>query len=374
MQNVENTVQNPNAELNQDRTLADGMQNPENESHRIWYEQLLEKMRQRNSPRFIETLRVAELLSETNTLGVHRLIEVFGREFVSAKAEEAMNLFQEAKNRGPEAYIASKEGTAVATKKGQPRSLGGVFFYLMNQHAERLGVVWSGLNVPKPPNSILYTYRPQFPKVKVKKPPSSEAAPRNEQFDTETQTEKPVPITTVAKAANQGQSEPSEVKMAVVPSASVAPKTASIAQPSAQGSEKKANQPTEAVPTPPSNTVKPSRATLKVVGPIVGKPKPQPNGQVGIIELVLKSEMNQGLPKGLPNLGSTRVVVWCTEKQFNKIKKTVTPESRFIAEGEMAAAVGADLTPFVRLICMKLSTVEYDQALRNSAAQNQSVS
>jgi len=106
----------------------------------------------------------------------------------------------------------------------------------------------------------------------------------------------------------------------------------------------------------------------------VGKPKPQPNGQVGIIELVLKSEMNQGLPKGLPNLGSTRVVVWCTEKQFNKIKKTVTPESRFIAEGEMAAAVGADLTPFVRLICMKLSTVEYDQALRNSAAQNPSVS
>ncbi|MEI6047182.1 MAG: hypothetical protein WCS37_22800, partial [Chloroflexota bacterium] len=157
MQNVENTVQNPNAELNQDRTLADGMQNPENESHRIWYEQLLEKMRQRNSPRFIETLRVAELLSETNTLGVHRLIEVFGREFVSAKAEEAMNLFQEAKNRGPEAYIASKEGTAVATKKGQPRSLGGVFFYLMNQHAGWLGVVWSGLDVPKPPNSILYT-------------------------------------------------------------------------------------------------------------------------------------------------------------------------------------------------------------------------
>jgi hypothetical protein len=156
---------------------------------------------------------------------------------------------------------------------------------------------------------------------------------------------------------------------------SVAPRASSITQPPpTPSSEKKANPPIEAVSKPSTNVVKPARATLKVVGPLVGKPKPQPNGQVGVIELVIKSEMNVGLPKGLPHLGSTRIVVWCTDKQFNKIKSTVTPESRFAAEGEIAAAVGADLTPFVRLICLKLTTVEYDQALRSSQGPGQSVS
>jgi uncharacterized NAD-dependent epimerase/dehydratase family protein len=81
---------------------------------------------------------------------------------------------------------------------------------------------------------------------------------------------------------------------------------------------------------------------------------------------VIKSEMNPGLPKGLPNLGDTRIVVWCTEKQFGKISETLKLESRVIAEGEIAAAVGADLTAFVRLICLKLTTVENEQALRSS--------
>ena len=358
---MENTTQSQNLEVN-----PTGLRKKtELERDRKWYEKRLDKMRRINSPFFREALRVAELLSETNTLGVHRLIEIFGPELVATKAEEAVKLFQEAKNQGLEAYLDSKEGTAVATKKGQPRSQGGIFFYLMQRYAESLGLDWFGLNITRLQMDVFYNQRPKFkPKVKVTEALSPAAAPLD--------TEKPVPVTTVAKAANQVQSEPSGAKKAVVPSS--VPKTASITPQSAQGSEKKANSSTEAASKPSSNTVKPTRAALKVVGSLVSKPKPQPNGQVGIMELVLKSEMNPGLPKGLPNLGSTRIVVWCTEKQFNKIKNTITAESRIIAEGEMVAAIGTDLLPFVRLICLKLTTVEYEQSLRSSTEQNQSVS
>jgi hypothetical protein len=365
---VENTAQPSNTAVNQEGKTVGSWQHLEQEleRNRIWYEQRLEKMRQGNRPLFIEAVRIAELLSEPNTLGVHRLLEVFGPELVSAKAEEAITLFQKAKTQGPEVYQPSEEGTVVATKKGQPRTVGGIFFYLMHQHSDRLGLVWMGLNLPKVQWMFLKP-RPNS-KNKMKEPPAPAAVPP------ETSTEKPVPEKGVAQAANQGQSKTSVEKKALVQSSVPASKTPSITQPSAQGSEKKANQSTEAASKLSSNVTKPARATLKVVGPLVGKPKPQPNGQVGIIELVLKTEMNVGLPKGLPNLGSTRIVVWCTEKQFNKIKNTITAESRFIAEGEIAAAVGADLTPFVRLICLKLSTVEYDQALRSSTEQKQSVS
>jgi hypothetical protein len=108
---------------------------------------------------------------------------------------------------------------------------------------------------------------------------------------------------------------------------------------------------------------------VKVVGPLAAKPKHQPNGQLGLVELVIKAEMNPALPKGLPNLGATRIVVWCTEKQFNKIKNTITPESRFVIEGEPAVGVGADLKAFLRVICLRITTIELEQALRNVQAQ-----
>ena len=352
---MENTAQtpNPNVAVKPERKTAEEWEKLEQEleRNRIWYEQRLEKMRQDNSPLFREAVRLADLLWEPNTLGIHRLLEVFGPELICAKAEEAITIFQEAKTQGSEVYQPSEIGTVVATKKGQPRTMGGILFYLMHRHSDSLGLIWRSLNLPKV-QWMYFKHRPK-PKSKVKKP----SAPAS--FPLKTSTEKPV-----AQAANQGQSKSSVEKKALAPS--TAPKATNITQPTAQSSEKKATQPTEAVSTPSSNVAKPARATLKVVGTLVGKPKPQPNGQVGIMELVLKSEMNPGLPKGLPNLGSTRIVVWCTEKQFNKIKNTITAESRIIAEGEMVAAIGTDLLPFVRLICLKLTTVEYEQALRSN--------
>jgi hypothetical protein len=285
---------------------------------RLLYEQRVVELQRDSNPKFDDAVRIAELVEEPNILSFYRLIEIFGSEVVAEKAAQAWLLFQEAKTKGPEAYVKSENGTPVATKKGQPRTPGGVFFYLMRQHSDGLGLHWTGLHLPKLPGSIAHLR----PKLK---------------FNVATQTEE----------------TPAEK-----PSGTVPPKKAAAAAPTNA-------QPKAANPGKP----KPARANLKVVGPLVGKPKHQPNGQVGIVELVIKSEMNTALPKGLPNLGSTKIVVWCTEKQFNKIKNTITAESRFVIEGEPYATVGADLKAFLRVVCLKLTTIEIEQALRNVQEQ-----
>jgi hypothetical protein len=288
------------------------------------YEQRVVELQRDNNPNFNDAVRIAELVEEPNILSFYRLVEIFGRELVAEKAAEAWTLFQEAKNRGPEAYVKSVEGTVVATKKGQPRTPGGIFFYLMRQYSDSLGLHWSGFHLPKLPGPIAHLR----PKLKF-----NVATPTDE-----TQTEKPGDSAPVKKAS------------------------ATQAKPKADN-----NQPQGAATQ--SSKPKPARANLKVVGPLVGKPKHQPNNQVGLVELVIKVEMNTALPKGLPNLGTTRVVVWCTEKQFNKIKNTITQESRFVIEGEPAVgvSVGAkgDMQPFLRVICLKLTTIELEQALRS---------
>jgi hypothetical protein len=314
--------------LNANDTAQDPIEDEEKESNptdsspqglerlRLLYEQRVVELQRDSNPKFDDAVRIAELVEEPNILSFYRLIEIFGSELVAEKAAEAWLLFQEAKTRGPEAYVKSENGTAVATKKGQPRTPGGVFFFLMRQHSDGLGLHWTGLHLPKLPGSIAHLR----PKLKF-----NVATPTDE-----TPAEKP--------------------KEAVSPKKAAAAPT---------------NEPKVANPGKP----KPARANLKVVGPLVSKPKHQPNNQVGIVELVIKSEMNTALPKGLPNLGSTKIVVWCTEKQFNKIKNTITPESRFVIEGEPYATVGADLKAFLRVICLKLTTIEIEQALRNVQEQ-----
>ena len=113
--------------------------------------------------------------------------------------------------------------------------------------------------------------------------------------------------------------------------------------------------------------VKAGRAKVTVIGTIKGQPKLNPQNQAGLVELVIQTEMSQSLPKGLPNLGATKVVVWCSEKQYNKIKDDLTSQSRLIVEGEVGAAVGADFVPFIRVVCLRLTTVELDQARRASS-------
>ncbi len=280
---------------------------------RAQYQKRAEVLQQGRDSTFQEAQKIAELIEEPNVLSVRRLVEIFGRDLVADIAAQSWTIFQEARSRGAEAYAKSKEGTSIATKKGQPRTPGGVFFYLMREHSDSLGLRWAGLHLPELPGPVAIR-RPNF------KMPEERA---------EAQAKAALVFKTVAKPAPP----PPPVPVAA-----------------------------EAKPAAP----KPTSGTLKIVGTLSGKPKMRPNNQEGVVELVFKTTMKQGLPKGLPNLGSTRVVVWCTDKQYAKVKASITPQSRFIIEGEVAAAVGADLNPFIRVICMKLSTVELEQALRDN--------
>src|SRR5215203_2634384 len=64
------------------------------------------------------------------------------------------------------------------------------------------------------------------------------------------------------------------------------------------------------------------------------------------------------LPKGLPVLGPTPVVVWCTPKQWAKVREGLTGTTRLIAEGEAALAQDADGVPVLRLVCLSLRTLD----------------
>ncbi|MEI6043125.1 MAG: hypothetical protein WCS37_01920 [Chloroflexota bacterium] len=307
------------------------------------YEQRVAVLQRDTNSKFSEAVRIAELIEEPNILSVYQLVEIFGATLAAEKAAEAWTLFQEAKNRGSEAYVKSETGTAVATKKGQPRTPGGIFFYLMRQYSDSLGLHWSGLHLPKLPGPIAHLR----PKLKARALPSDQ--PNGQPTDQPSGTKQTATATPAAEklTTSQNKAAPASVKSAK-------------------------NPPQAAAAVAPKPKAKPARANLKVVGPLLNKPKHQPNNQVGIVELVIKAEMNTALPKGLPNLGNTRIVVWCTEKQFNKIKNTLTAESRFVIEGEPSAAVGADLQPFLRVICLKLTTIELEQALREAQSQSSS--
>lgn len=275
---------------------------------------------------------LAEKLDEPNVLALHRLMHLFGRELVASKAEQALAIFQEAQNRGPEAYQKSEEGTAVATKKGRARSRGGVFFFVLRQHAESLGLNFEALYLPQLTNF----YNPGQPaanKAKNPKPPATDAS------------------------ADRGKETPGQTEQ---PPVAASPELATTAPAVRPPPGKTAT--TEQPPRPAAD--KPARSKITVTGRLSGPPKLNPQGREGLVELVLETEMSQALPKGLPNLGATRTVVWCTQKQYNKVKDTLTPQSRLLIEGEPAPAVSSDFKPFLRVICLRLTTLELEQAQR----------
>jgi len=251
-----------------------------------------------------EILLMAERLGEPNVLALERLAEIFGLDFVVGQSQEAIRLRREAEERGPAALADTN--SAIATKKGQLRSRGGVFFFLMAQHSRELGLNWEGLRLPQLPGANFYN-----------KPRPQKAPPR-----------------------------PAEAHKEVPPAPAIVP--SSLPEPV----------------TLPITGPKPARAKVNLSGNIVGSPRLNPQGLEGLVELTFMSEMMPTLPKGLPNLGSTKIVVWCTQKQFSKIKDTLKPDSRLIVEGELSVGVAKDLSPFARVICTKLSTVELEQAQR----------
>ena len=299
------------------------------------------KVKAETNPHAAEAMRLAESLEESNVLAIYRLMQLFSSEKVVQKVEESLALYKKAKEEGPTAYEPSENGTPVATKKGLPRTPGGIFFFLMREYAMSMGLRFEALYLPQPPNG--YNNRPPQNRGDRTKRDKPQNQNRPDRGAPTAETAKPVPAKSIepAKAATP---KPEAPKAAATP----APKP----------------EPTKGTADAPPVVDKPSRAKITVIGRLIGAPKLKPQGLEGLLELVIETEMSQSLPKGLPNLGKSRVVIWCTQKQFDKIKSTLTPQSRLLIEGEPAPAVNADFKPFIKVICLKLSTLDLEQAQR----------
>jgi hypothetical protein len=278
--------------------------------------------------------KLAELLEESNASGIQRLVEIFGAELVGRKVEEALTLYNNAASKGIEAY--TEPDTAVATGKSKPRTCGGVFFFLMREHCSSLGLNWAGLRVSPAWYDQKGKKQPAILRGSVSTPKTNLSNDKTQSDDTSIQQvrgnrEKPV-------EANSSDDK----KLANVRNTS-----------SSKDKKESANS---ALP-------KPTRVKVTVIGSLSDIPKLNPQAREGLLELSFEAKMGSSLPKGLPNLGESRVVVWCTTKQFEKITQQVivTRETRFLIEGEPVPAVGADFSPFLRIICTRLTTLELEQ-------------
>jgi hypothetical protein len=294
-----------------------------------------------------EAARLAKLIEEPNVSSVQRLIEIFGVRFVTTKLEEALRLHAEAAANGEVAY--QEPATPVATSKSKPRTRGGVFFYLMREHCFNLGLDWNGLKI-SPPSWHEQKARKQSSKLTADTTQATQVNNDTSPVNTLEHPQGVQPTHTLQKRVSELPSQP-EVQNHNAASGEA---SANVSRDTFKGKAAL------------DNVSKPTHIKATIVGSILGSPKINPQGMEGLLELQFKAEMNNSLPKGLPNLGHSKVTVWCTKKQFDKVSQQtpITSLTRFIIEGEPVPAVSADFTPFLRIICTRLTTVELEQSRR----------
>jgi hypothetical protein len=127
---------------------------------KVNYRQSLDFYESTNDPLYRQAQQLCErLLGEPNVLGVRRFIELFGFELADQKATEAIILFKRAL-KGP--HKGLPPGTPVGTPEGNLRTCGGVFFFLMSQHARLQGRTIMSLELPWYPFEV--SNKPALPK------------------------------------------------------------------------------------------------------------------------------------------------------------------------------------------------------------------
>ena len=281
--------------------------------------------------------QLQELLEEENSFLLLRLTQMFGVELIEAKAQEALRLWQSARDEGASAYVAQPNGTRVAKTDGSPRSKGGVFFQVMREHCQSIGLNWYGVfpyqsqrkAVQQPSNGTATSAALQVPQTAAKP-----AAPKAD-----------------AGAGSSSPTAPPNTPPTAKP-------VSAVQQPNSAATPAKAPSGATDAPAKP----KPSRGKVTVTGTLAAAPKR--DAEKGLVELVFQIEMTPTLPKGLPNLGTSRVTVICTIRQFEKLAETttITPQTRFLVEGEPSPAVNRELQPFLKVVCLRLTTLDAEQA------------
>ena len=280
--------------------------------------------------------QLQELLEEENSFLLVRLTQMFGVALVEAKAQQAVTYWQEARDTGASAYLAQPNGTRVAKTDGTPRSKGGVFFQVMREHCQSIGLNWYGV----------FPYQSQRKAGQQSNGTATNAA---------SQAPQTAPKPTTPKAdVGEGRSSPT-----------APPNTPPVAKPVSTAQPSNSTPPAPKAPSGAADAPakpKPSRGKVTITGTLAAAPKR--DSEKGLVELAFGIEMSAGLPKGLPNLGTSRVTVICTVKQFEKLAETtpITPQTRFLVEGEPSPAINRELQPFLKVICLRLTTLEAEQA------------
>src|SRR3954447_1907759 len=126
---------------------------------------------------------VARQLDEANQWGIARLMEIFGVEFVGRIAASARERYDAAQALDHQAAEPGPNSAPVITSKGTPRTPGGVFFYLMREHANSLNLDWYGLHIPSPPREPTAGGTPQPQRAQQAPDASTEAgSPASQAF------------------------------------------------------------------------------------------------------------------------------------------------------------------------------------------------
>jgi hypothetical protein len=311
--------------------------------------------------RLDNTRKLTARLSEPNILAVYRLVEIFGLPVVEEKVERALTLHKEAQEQGEAAYKLKENpkatrpehrmvGTEVATAKGQPRTPGGIFFFIMRGYVIRLRLAWEDLRVPWLPDL--------------------DETMQTTATGTEGQTDAPG-LDKVSKGNDRVKPGGPGESGSKFGSSKIPDPT--INQPGTITAGSAATKPLSASSSVPGEQqIKPSRG--KVV--ITGSPRPDsqlkvaPQGLAGVLELLFEIEPGANPAKGLPVLEKTLVRVWFTDKQYHKIKDSLNPASRYLIEGEIGAGINSqDFQPFIRVLCTRLTTIELEQEAKQKKAE-----
>ncbi len=325
-----------------------------------WLERLEARAREDQETKALldSTRELTTRLEEPNILAVYRLVEIFGLLLVKGMVDKVLTLHKEAAGQGEVAYKPRENprairpehrmvGTEVATAKGQPRTPGGIFFFLMRGYVTRLRLAWEDLRVPwLPEESTQNTATSAEGQNNEADPDEGSKANGKRNQDGPGGSE---PTSGISKVTNPLVNTP------VMPAGNAATKAPSVSSlvSGEQG-------------------VKPSRGKVIITGsPTPGSQiKVAPQGLAGVLELLFEIEPGANPAKGLPVLEKTLVKVWCTDKQYSKIKPSLNPNSRYLIEGEIGAGTNSQtFQPFIRVLTTRITTLELEQEAKVKKAE-----
>ena len=97
------------------------------------------------------------------------------------------------------------------------------------------------------------------------------------------------------------------------------------------------------------------KAKITVTGTSSKPPKKKDDG---VVDLLIKVDMSQSVPKGLKSLGQSICLVHVGTKTWKKVEGIVKDDSFYIIQGELKACVSPKNVPYVEVVAFDISIKE----------------